>query len=106
MFTQKDLEIMNVIAQAGKPICSADIVFKEKSLSQSTVLAALRKLEDINAIKMVGREKSGKVYSRSFVITEYGKRMVLEYLVNMVLSAQHIVSGQEVLAELVNRVEI
>lgn len=78
MLSCRELEVLNIICAAKKPMTSTDIVNEKRCLTQSTVIACLRNLTKAGAVRIDGVTYSGKVLSRTYVPGENAKASVLE----------------------------
>lgn len=78
MLSCRELEVLNIICAAKKPMTSADIVNEKRELTQSTVISCLRNLTKAGAVRIDGVTHSGKVLSRTYVQGENAKASVLE----------------------------
>lgn len=77
--TKRELEILNVLFKSNDAMTSADICNARNKLTQSTVIAALRKLLKDKLVEVVGVTHSGKVLSRTYRPTPEAKEAVLNY---------------------------
>lgn len=74
----RELEVLNIICAANKPLTSSEIVDRKKGLTQSTVIAVLRKLEANEIVTIEGAAHSGKVLSRTYIPGKKAKEVVAE----------------------------
>lgn len=95
----RELDIMNVFWEAGKPLIAKDIVARDPSLSINTVQAVLKGLLKKNYIKVAEIVYSGTVLTRSYepVLTAE------EYTVNLITKGIHKrLSSEGIMAALFN----
>lgn len=65
--TKSEMEVMNILWEAGRPMTSADIrESKSKWARSSTVFMLINGLLEKNAIEVVGQVRSAKVMTRLF----------------------------------------
>lgn len=70
-FNTRDLDVLSILLNSSEPMTSTDIVnCGDKQLTQSTVIAVLRKLLKDGYVEVAGVTHSGKVLSRIYVATE------------------------------------
>lgn len=97
---KRELEVICIIAKAGTPLTSTQIVMQKKELTQSTVQAVLRILLKRGDVDTVGVTHSGNVLSRTFAITEKGKEHILNDLLDHYRMISSVVSVNEVVTAL------
>lgn len=73
---------MNILWKSDEPMTSTDIVNEQKGLTQSTVIAVLRKLLKDELVEVSGVTHSGKVLSRTYRPTEASREIILENFQN------------------------
>lgn len=81
--TKNELEVMEVLWNAGKPLTGMEIIRlsgDEKSWKDSSVHILINSLLKKEAIKADGFVKTGKGYGRTFLPTESGEDYYAEYL--------------------------
>jgi len=101
MMSQRELEVLNILWKTREPMTSTNIVEADirKSLTQSTVIAVLRKLTNEGYVKVAGVAHSGKVLSRTYVPTEESKAAILDNFIDMyhivgdVLTVDELIAG-------------
>lgn len=98
----RELEVLNIVCAAGKPVTSTEIVESKKGLNQSTVIAVLRKLVVQEMVSVSGVAYSGKVLARQYVPTPKAKEAVAAYYLKEFARTKDILSAEE-LAELAGR---
>ena len=77
MLHQREIQILNTIAELKRPAISQDIV-RYTQISQSTVQAVLRKMLDEGYVESIGETHSGNVMARQFVLTDKAKEDLLQ----------------------------
>ena len=100
MIHPRELEILNILWGADNALTSMDIVDAGKGLSQSTVLAVLRKQLEGGLVEVDGVTHSGNVLSRTYRPTEKSKEIVLRQFVEQYKEISNIVSKGEVIKAL------
>ena len=103
MLSNREIEILDIICAAHEPVTSTDITNKKRELTQSTVIAVLRKLAAEDMVSVAGVTHSGKVLSRTYVPGKNAKAAVAEHYAMQFETTKHILSGAE-LKELVDRI--
>lgn len=78
----RELDVLNILWKVDKPMTSTDIVNEQRGLTQSTVIAVLRKLLKDNLVEAVGVTHSGKVLSRIYCPTETSRKVILDNFVS------------------------
>ncbi len=75
----RELDVLNILWKLDRPLTSTDIVNEQRGLTQSTVIAVLRKLLQINLVEVAGVTHSGKVLSRTYRPTDESKDVILKH---------------------------
>ena len=78
----RELDVLNILWKSDEPMTSSDIVNEQKGLTQSTVIAVLRKLLKDELVEVSGVTHSGKVLSRTYRPTEASREIILENFQN------------------------
>lgn len=76
---KRDLEVLNILFKSESEMTSTDVCNAQHDLTQSTVIAVLRKLLGDGLVQVAGVTHSGKVLSRTYLPTSEAKKAVLEY---------------------------
>ncbi len=102
MLNQREVDVLDILWQAGEPMIVTAIVEADKSngLTQSTVTAVLRKLLKEELVEVCGVTHSGKVLSRTYRATEKSKEAVLNNFVEMYNASRNVLSLKELIAGL------
>ena len=94
----RELEILNILQGAEKPLIVTDIVNMQPDLTHSTVTTVLRKLLREGLVEVDGSVHSGKVPSRTFKCTDDAKDSVLRYYKTLFQQTNNIVTAEDILA--------
>lgn len=78
----RELDVLNVLWKTDEPMTSTDIVNQQRNLTQSTVIAVLRKLLKDNLVEVAGVTHSGKVLSRTYRPTEKSQKVIVDNFKN------------------------
>lgn len=78
----RELDVLNILWKTDAPMTSTDIVNEQKGLTQSTVIAVLRKLLKDDLVEVAGVTHSGKVLSRTYRPTEASRDLILKNFQN------------------------
>ena len=78
----RELDVLNILWKTDNPMTSTDIVNEQKGLTQSTVIAVLRKLLKDGLVEVAGVTHSGKVLSRTYRPTEESRDLILQNFQN------------------------
>lgn len=100
---QRELDVLNVLHATEDPMTATDIVDSMKGLTQSTVIAVLRKLLKEGLVEVAGVTHSGKVLSRTYKPTSAVKDALLEHFAQQYTSFSNVVSLEELMAFLKQR---
>ncbi len=73
----RELDVLNILWKTDEPMTSTDIVNEQRGLTQSTVIAVLRKLLKEELVEVAGVTHSGKVLSRTYRPTEASRDLIL-----------------------------
>ena len=100
---QRELEVLNVICASKEPVTSTDIVNCKRDLTQSTVIAVLRRLLAMGAVEVAGVTHSGKVLSSTYVPGPKAKEKISQYYEEEFARTKDILSADDI-REIVARV--
>ncbi len=102
MMTQRELDILNTLCKTQVPMTANDIVEAaiSKGLTQSTVIAVLRKLLEDGIVEICGTVHSGKVLSRTYRPTEKAKPAVVNNFLELYHAVEHIISVEDLITQL------
>lgn len=82
MMNPRELDVLNILWKANRPMMATDIVNEGEGLTQSTVTAVLRKLLHAKLVEVVGVTHSGKVLSRTYRPSESSREVILNDFAN------------------------
>ena len=92
---QREVEVLDIICGAENPLTSSDIVDQKKGLTQSTVIAVLRRLMSEKVVEVAGVTHSGKVLSRTYIATDLAKAAVREHYMNLFQQTKNVLTSTE-----------
>ena len=78
----RELDVLNILWKLDQPMTSTDIVNEQRGLTQSTVIAVLRKLLKDNLVEVSGVTHSGKVLSRTYRPTEKSQKVIMDNFIS------------------------
>lgn len=96
----RELDVLNILWKSGQPMTSTDIVNEMRGLTQSTVIAVLRKLLKDNLVEVCGVTHSGKVLSRTYRPTEKSKEVILNDFVELYERFRAVVPADQLVQEI------
>ena len=91
----RELDVLNILWQSEVAMTSTDIVNEMRGLTQSTVIAVLRKLLKEELVAVEGVTHSGKVLSRTYRPTEASREVILNNFANGYTSFSGVISKSE-----------
>lgn len=94
----RELDVLNILWRTGEPMTSTDIVSEKRGLTQSTVIAVLRKLLQDELVEVTGVTYSGKVLSRTYRAAEKSRKVILDNFADDYASFKNVVSKSEICA--------
>lgn len=94
--TARELDVLNIVFDAKKPITSTEITERNPEITQSTVIAVLRKLQHENIIEIVGQINTGKIMTRQYAPSAKAKNEVEKHFLNEFKRVQGILSAEEI----------
>ena len=105
---QREIDILDVLWKSDIPLTSTEIVNNGRGLTQSTVIAVLRKLLKSNLVEVSGITHSGKVLSRTYRPTNASKEILLQNFANESAIFSNVISKSALCAAImqVNRPEL
>lgn len=74
----REMDILNILWQAERPLVASDIAKEDETLTVNTVQATLRKLLKKELVKVADIVYSGTVLCRSYLPTEASKNLALQ----------------------------
>lgn len=94
----RELDVLNILWKADEPMTSTDIVNQQRGLTQSTVIAVLRKLLNDELVEVTGVTYSGKVLSRTYRATEKSRKVIMDNFADDYASFKNVVTKSEMCA--------
>ena len=94
----RELDVLNILWKADEPMTSTDIVNQQRGLTQSTVIAVLRKLLKDELVDVTGVTYSGKVLSRTYRATEKSRKVIMDNFADDYASFKNVVTKSEMCA--------
>lgn len=94
----RELDVLNILWKKAEALTSTDIVNEQRGLTQSTVIAVLRKLLKDNLVEVAGVTHSGKVLSRTYRPTEESKDVILQHFADDYAHFQNVVPKSQLCA--------
>lgn len=92
---KRELDVINILFQSSSEMTSTDICNARRDLTQSTVIAVLRKLLQDNLVEVAGVTHSGKVLSRTYRPVPEAKQAVMEHYLQELDNVKDIFSLEE-----------
>lgn len=93
----REIEVLNIVCGANEPLTSTNIVNRKEELTQSTVIAVLRKLEANELVMIDGLTHSGKVLSRTYIPGPNAKKYLKDYYLKEFEMTKNILSPDDLL---------
>ena len=94
----RELDVLNILWKKDEPLTSTDIVNEQRELTQSTVIAVLRKLLKDDLVEVAGVTHSGKVLSRTYRPTETSKAVIMSNFTGDYANFKNVVSKSDMCA--------
>ena len=94
----RELDVLNILWKADEPMTSTDIVNQQRGLTQSTVIAVLRKLLNDELVEVIGVTYSGKVLSRTYRAAEKSRKVIMDNFANDYACFKNVVTKSEMCA--------
>lgn len=98
MLNSREIDVLNILCSAHKPMTSTDITNQMMELTQSTVIAVLRRLMAEDIVSVTGVTHSGKVLSRTYEPGARAKEVVEEHYRAQFAATRNIISAKELQA--------
>ena len=99
---QRELDVLNILWKSEEPMTSTEIVNEMRGLTQSTVIAVLRKLLKDNLVEVCGVTHSGKVLSRTYRPTEASREVILNNFATDYANFRNVVSKSDICAAILH----
>lgn len=97
----RELDVLNILWKFNKDMTSTDIVNEQRGLTQSTVIAVLRKLLKDDLVEVAGVTHSGKVLSRTYRPTEASKEVIKNNFTNDYANFINVISKSDLCAAII-----
>lgn len=94
----RELDVLNILWKSEQPMTSSDIVNEMRGLTQSTVIAVLRKLLRENLVEISGTTHSGKVLSRTYRPTEESREVIMSHFAEDYANFKNVISKSDLCA--------
>lgn len=94
----RELDVLNILWSTDREMTSTDIVNEMRGLTQSTVIAVLRKLAKDGFVEVAGVTHSGKVLSRTYRPTEASKDYIAQHFAEDYASFTNVISQSDMCA--------
>ena len=94
----RELDVLNILWSSDREMTSTDIVNEMRGLTQSTVIAVLRKLAKDELVEVAGVTHSGKVLSRTYRPTENSREYIKQHFTEDYASFENVISKSEMCA--------
>ena len=94
----RELDVLNILWKTNEEMTSTDIVNEQKGLTQSTVIAVLRRLTKEHLVEVVGVTHSGKVLSRTYRPTEESKEVIMRNFTEDYANFKNVISKSDLCA--------
>lgn len=102
-FNPRELDVLNILwKKSDEALTSTDIVNEQRGLTQSTVIAVLRKLLKDDLVEVSGVTHSGKVLSRTFRPTEKSQKAIIDNFKNDYSNFKNIISKSDICATILS----
>lgn len=95
---QRELDVLNILWKTDEPMTSTDIVNEQRGLTQSTVIAVLRKLLKDDLVEVAGVTHSGKVLSRTYRPTPASRDVIMSNFAGDYASFKNVISKSDLCA--------
>lgn len=94
----RELDVLNILWKTDEPMTSTDIVNEQRGLTQSTVIAVLRKLLKDDLVEVAGVTHSGKVLSRTYRPTEESRKVIMDNFAGDYANFKNVISKSDLCA--------
>ncbi len=98
----RELDVLNILWKTGNAMTSTDIVNEMRGLTQSTVIAVLRKLLKDGLVEVDGVTHSGKVLSRTYRPTEASKDIIMSNFATDYASFKDVITQSDICAAILH----
>lgn len=94
----RELDVLNILWSSDREMTSTDIVNEMRGLTQSTVIAVLRKLAKDGFVEVAGVTHSGKVLSRTYRPTEESRDYIAQHFTEDYECFKNVISKSDMCA--------
>ena len=98
----RELDVLNILWRTGEAMTSTDIVNEQRGLTQSTVIAVLRKLLKDDLVQVDGVTHSGKVLSRTYRPTENSREVIVRNFADDYANFKNVISKSDLCAAILH----
>lgn len=105
MLHPKEMEILNKMIQAGRPVCCFDIADGEELLF-NTIRVYMKRLLDSGYVVVNGQSQRGKQFANLYSVTEKARSEALGQIVEEILKLNYLIAPTEVVAQLIEKMEV
>ena len=98
----RELDVLNILWKSEEAMTSTDIVNEMRGLTQSTVIAVLRKLLKDDLVEVCGVTHSGKVLSRTYRPTENSREVILNNFATDYANFRDVISKSDICAAILH----
>lgn len=100
MLSAREMDVLNILWKSKNPMTSTDIVNEMRGLTQSTVIAVLRKLSNDKLVEVQGVVHSGKVLSRTYRPTEQSRQVLMNNFLQLYRLFYAVVPAENLAAQI------
>ena len=100
MLSAREMDVLNILWKSKNPRTSTDIVNEMRGLTQSTVIAVLRKLSNDKLVEVQGVVHSGKVLSRTYRPTEQSRQVLIDNFLQLYRLFYAVVPAENLAAQI------
>lgn len=98
----RELDVLNILWRSEAAMTSTDIVNEMRGLTQSTVIAVLRKLLKEGLVEVDGVTHSGKVLSRTYRPTKASRDIIMNNFANDYANFKNVIAQSDICAAILN----
>ena len=98
----RELDVLNILWRTAQAMTSTDIVNEQRGLTQSTVIAVLRKLLKDDLVQVDGVTHSGKVLSRTYRPTENSREVIMRNFADDYANFKNVISKSDLCAAILH----
>lgn len=100
MLNVREMDVLNILWKSDVAMTSSDITDEMKELTQSTVVAVLRKLLREELVEIHGVTRCGKVLSRTYRPTEKSRKVLIDHFLELYELFCAVVPAEELAAKI------